>query len=131
PAPKTEAAPANDVTTSFAAAAMAAGVTDAQAAEDLHAAFANSTDAEVICIVRPRDPKTPSRTVIIHQASPKLVGYLLDSVDAPALPASPPNVLAQTESLIPTTVQQRVTDMPAAWPRTLTEPTRPLSPRGK
>jgi hypothetical protein len=116
----------------LAAAARAAGVTNAHAADDLAAAFAESPDAEVICIVRPRDPKQASRTVIIHQASPKLVGYLLDSFDTPASTAPPANSLAQTKTLIPTAVQQPAVELGAAQPaRPLGEPTRPLSPRGR
>lgn len=123
------AAPAaKDMESAFAAAAQAAGVTTAQAADDLQSAFASSPDAEVICIVRPRDPKAASRTVIIHQATPKLVGYLLDSLDTPSPPV---NTVAQTSSLIPTTVQQPTIELGAVQPqsRSLGEPTRPLSPR--
>ncbi len=39
--------------------------------------LAHATDAEVVCIIRPRNqPEAPSQVVIIHQASPKLVSYL-------------------------------------------------------
>lgn len=38
---------------------------------------AGSEDAEVICIIRPRNqPESASRVVIVHQASPKLLSYL-------------------------------------------------------
>lgn len=36
-------------------------------------------DAEVICIVRPKNSQAPSRVVIIHQATPKLLSYLQDA----------------------------------------------------
>jgi thiol-disulfide isomerase/thioredoxin len=140
PAPKSASPPAAPED-SLVAAALAAGLTDAQAADELQTVFAGSPDAEVICIVRPRDPRIPSRTVIIHQASPKLVGYLLDSVDVPAASSPPANVLAQTDALIPTTAQERSPfsegrELGAAAPlaplsRPLGEPTRPLSPRAR
>jgi len=120
------------------ATASVAGI-DARAADDLQAAFAGSPDAEVICIVRPRDPRVPSRTIIIHQASPKLVGYLLDSVGPLTDPAAPTDALAHSQSLIPTAAQERPgADFPVelgavstseAARRLSVEPTRPLSPR--
>lgn len=40
--------------------------------------------AEIICIVRPRTPGTPSRVVIVNQASGRFVGDLLHESQAPA-----------------------------------------------
>lgn len=37
----------------------------------------SATDAEIVCIIRPRNqPESASQVVIIHQASPKLLSYL-------------------------------------------------------
>jgi thiol-disulfide isomerase/thioredoxin len=128
PATTTAPAAATELDQAMTVAAREAGVTAAQAAVDLEAAFAQSPDAEVICIVRPRDPKAASRTVIIHQATPKLVGYLLDSLEP--TPAAPVHGLAATNALIPTTAQQPAVEFGVTSPaRTLPEPTRPLSPR--
>jgi hypothetical protein len=42
--------------------------------------FADAPDAEVICIVRPKNGEA-DRVVILNQASPKFMTYLLDSLD--------------------------------------------------
>lgn len=53
--------------------------------------LAEARDAEVICIVRPKDPLVPSRVIIVNEASPRLLNYLLDdSGSSMAHSAKPP-----------------------------------------
>lgn len=53
--------------------------------------LAQARDAEVICIVRPKDPLLPSRVIIVNEASPRLLNYLLDdSGSSMAHSAKPP-----------------------------------------
>jgi thiol-disulfide isomerase/thioredoxin len=53
--------------------------------------LAEARDAEVICIVRPKDPLLPSRVIIVNEASPRLLNYLLDdSGSSMAHSAKPP-----------------------------------------
>jgi thiol-disulfide isomerase/thioredoxin len=44
--------------------------------------FAEQPDAEVICIVRPKDG-SPSRVLILNEPSTRFMSYLLDSFDGP------------------------------------------------
>ena len=53
------------------------------------AAVGEYEGAEIICIVRPKTPGTPSRVVIVNQASPRFVGDLLHESQAPAERAIP------------------------------------------
>lgn len=104
---------------------------------ELQHVLQQAPDAEVICIVRPRNPQIPSRVVIIHEASPKLVGYLIDST-ADLAGTIPPVKVAEppANTLIPTTA------VGAAWQdpfdpiatsrddgQSYRKPLRPKSPR--
>ena len=51
------------------------------AGSELDALLATVGDAEVVCIIRPRNqPNAPSRVVVINRASPKFVSYLTGEV---------------------------------------------------
>lgn len=112
----------------------------AATAHELQAVLGQAPDSEIICIVRPKNPQIPSRVVVIHEASPKLVGYLLDSVGSlPDSPGSLNEVLARSEGLVPTTAVDTVSpfapadfDAPPAFtvPEKRQSPQRPASPRG-
>ena len=52
----------------------------APSADELAGMFADAPEAEVICIVRPKNGAA-DRVVILNQASPKFMTYLLDSAD--------------------------------------------------
>lgn len=104
---------------------------------ELHHVLQQAPDAEVICIVRPRNPQIPSRVVIIHEASPKLVGYLIDSTTdlagtrPPVKVAEPP-----ANTLIPTAAVESAWQDPfdpIATSRddgqSYRKPLRPKSPR--
>ncbi len=110
---------------------------DASAAE-LQSVLGQAPDSEVICIVRPKNPQIPSRVVIIHQASPKLIGYLLDSVGGlPSKSGSMNDAFNRTNGLVPTTAVESVSSSPFAPVETLPvrratpvpKPFRPTSPR--
>lgn len=107
---------------------------------DLQQVLGQAPDSEVICIVRPKNSQIPSRVVIIHEASPKLVGYLLDSMgDSPLRSGSPPEMLSRSNapSLIPTTATAdlrgpafpAIETLPIRNPAPATRPVRPASPR--
>ena len=50
--------------------------------EEITQLFQQSPDAEVICLVRPKNGSA-GRVVIVNQASTRFVSYLLDSMDGP------------------------------------------------
>jgi thiol-disulfide isomerase/thioredoxin len=93
---------------------------------DMSRALLNSPDAEVICIVRPRQAGAASRVVIIHQATPKLLGYLMESQPSETRTAAD----RMSQGLVPTS-------QAATWPsdagprrtRSSLAPQRPASPR--
>ncbi len=60
---------------------------NAPSSEEISQLFQQSPDAEVICLVRPKNGDA-GRVVILNQASTKFVSYLLDSMDGPR--AAPP-----------------------------------------
>lgn len=122
------------------ATAKPRGGNDPQASRELHAVLGQAPDAEIICIVRPKNPQIPSRVVVIHEASPKLVSYLLDSVgELPDSPGSMNDVFARSEGLVPTTAVDAVSPFaPVEFeaaptfpePAKRPPPQRPASPRG-
>jgi thiol-disulfide isomerase/thioredoxin len=97
-------------------------------------ALQQSPDAEVICIVRPKNSAAPSRVVIVHQASPKLLSYLLDAAEPVASrPATPER---NADALIPTsgsTASSANREFPPRTSPVTTSvndaPRRPQSPR--
>lgn len=90
----------------MAQAAQSAGVTTSPA-DSLRTAIEQSPDAEIIVIVRPKDPAAPSRVVVVNQASSKLLGYLMDDVGRTAgTPAARDIGFTRPEGLIPTTVTE-------------------------
>lgn len=128
-------------------AALFAGVTTkaqaanpAAVAQELQTVLGQAPDSEIICIVRPKNPQIPSRVVVIHEASPKLVSYLLDSVGSlPDSPGSMNEVLARSEGLVPTSAVDTVSPFAPvefeAAPKfpereNRLPPQRPASPRG-
>lgn len=91
------------------------GVTQTASAADLQQVLGQAPDSEVICIVRPKNPQIPSRVVIIHEASPKLIGYLLDSFGGlPSKPGSLNDVFTRTNGLVPTTAVETLAPSPFA-----------------
>lgn len=52
----------------------------APSVDEIAGMFEDAPDAEVICIVRPKNGEA-QRVVIVNQASPKFMTYLLDSLD--------------------------------------------------
>jgi thiol-disulfide isomerase/thioredoxin len=114
----------------FAQARESTGVaTTAPAAESLAEALQQSPDAEVICIVRPKNSSAPSRVVIVHQASPKLLSYLLDSMGPTvAGPGRKPDTLIQTSATTPPQPEPEFLAR-SATPPAESAPRRPQSPR--
>ncbi|OYW24554.1 MAG: hypothetical protein B7Z55_01845 [Planctomycetales bacterium 12-60-4] len=113
-------------------------------ANDLQQVLGQAPDSEVICIVRPKNPQIPSRVVIIHEASPKLISYLLDSVgNLPANPGSMNDLFSRSSGLVPTTAVESSAPSPFATnsfaaspfspvetlPASTARPLRPTSPR--
>lgn len=87
--------------------------TQTASAADLQSVLGQAPDSEVICIVRPKNPQIPSRVVIIHEASPKLIGYLLDSFGGlPSKPNSLNDVFNRTNGLVPTTAVETLAPSP-------------------
>jgi len=136
--------PSSDVTD---AATLFAGIPTkspspnaAATVQELQTVLGQAPDSEIICIVRPKNPQIPSRVVVIHEASPKLVSYLLDSVGSlPASPGSMNEVLARSEGLVPTSAVDIVSPFapvefdsaPVFIEReNRLPPQRPASPRG-
>jgi thiol-disulfide isomerase/thioredoxin len=91
--------PRDDV---FASSPIATGVAVTpvtQRVEPLAEGLQLASDAEVICIIRPKNATEPSRVVVVHQASPKLMSYLLDSLSpSMAAPEPKPQSLIQTSA---------------------------------
>lgn len=107
----------------------AAATESTNAAEELRTSLEQTPDAEIIVIVRPKHSAAPSRVVVVNQASPKLLSYLLDVPGPGAIPAA--TLAAETpapraESLTPTSANARTLEEAFAVPR---KPTRPASPR--
>ena len=101
----------------------------APVAESLADALQQSTDAEVICIVRPKNSSAPSRVVIVHQASPKLLSYLMDSMEpAVATPERKPETLIQTSATAAPNSESEFLAR-SVTPLTDVAPRRPQSPR--
>ncbi len=113
----------------FAEEAGQPGTDVAGAAEELRASLEQTPDAEIIVIVRPKNSSAPSRVVVVNQASPKLMSYLLDvpeSRPAPAAALAAEAPAPRAESLTPTSANTRALEEAIAVPR---KPTRPTSPR--
>lgn len=95
-------------------------------------------DAEVICIVRPKNSSAPSRVVIIHQATPKLLSYLQDA-SGPATNVAtggdrPGDTLIPTSgSAVAEPNRGAFSDVAIAEPAATAEktPRRPPSPRAR
>ncbi|MEZ6065550.1 MAG: thioredoxin domain-containing protein [Planctomycetaceae bacterium] len=90
------------------------------------AQLAGYDDAEIVCIIRPRNrPESESQIVVIHQASPKLLTYLRGELPAGerhsgTVPA------ALTRSEVPTHGSQPSTShKPSLQETTLSHPARP------
>lgn len=66
--------------TAMLAEALSQPSGQAQPAGVAAAALAQADDAEVVCIIRPKNPLQPVQIVIVNQASPKLLDYLRDDV---------------------------------------------------
>lgn len=117
---------------------MASGSADqAASGQELQTVLGMAPDSEIICIVRPKNPQIPSRVVIIHEATPKLVSYLLDSAgDLPENPGSLNQMLTQSNRLIPTTAVESFASeeiegfgQPSrGTPAAISKPLRPTSP---
>lgn len=96
PTDNAEAADPASVVDSFLNRAFADDA--APSPEELAELFAAQPDAEVICIVRPKNG-APGRVVILNEPSTKFVSYLLDSFDG-------------ARNSIPRTASLRVDDSP-------------------
>jgi hypothetical protein len=105
------------------------GAAAAPSSHALAEALQASSDAELICIVRPKNSQAPSRVVIVHQASPKLLSYLLDGAEPVA--QRQPNSERKMDALIPTSGSTSATANREFQPRTAAAPQRPLSPRAR
>ncbi len=117
-------------------AAVAEGLRDeplatATTAADLQTVLTQSPDAEVICIVRPKNPEQASRVVIIHQATPKLASYLLDAVGEPiSTQVSRQEPVSRDRGLIPTSgLEGSTPNWEPAAPVESTSRRKPLRPR--
>lgn len=117
----------------FSALFSQAGETKARpeaVVEQLRSSLAQTPDAEIIIIVRPKHSPAPSRVVVVNQASPKLLGYLLESAesrDANPTLTEQMHPAPRSEVLTPTAASSPARSDPVA-PFTL-RPQRPLSPR--
>lgn len=100
---------ADPFTEAMVEAAQVAGVAETPG-NSVRTAIAQSPDAEIIVIVRPRNPSAPSRVVVVNQATSKLLSYLMDDVGAnESAPSQNDTELARSESLVPTTATEPVT----------------------
>uniref|UniRef100_A0A7C2NVV6 Thioredoxin domain-containing protein n=1 Tax=Schlesneria paludicola TaxID=360056 RepID=A0A7C2NVV6_9PLAN len=114
-----------------------ASTTAVPSADALADALHQSPDAEIICIVRPKNSSAPSRVVIVNQPSPKLLSYLLDGANPIAsAPAPAPTTERKAEALIPTSGSTSASANREFTPRTSSvatsindAPRRPQSPR--
>lgn len=100
--------------------------------ELIKAALAQAGDAEVICIVRPKNsPTHEPKVMIINQASPKLIGYLQnDTQQAPTSTIQPamkqvPNNFSATNQQQPTAATASGTTAPQGFAPIPTESQAP------